>query len=88
MKCHGNFYPMVSVFFLSLPLSQNSALGKGNLSITVGAKQSCRGGLGAGNFSFAWFSPEIVFTDVSFPMYFLIYGMGIINLPEYIRQIA
>lgn len=40
---------------------------------------------------FAWFPQEIVFTDVSFPMYFLIYGMGIINLPAYsgyIRQIT
>lgn len=42
-------------------------------------------------FFFASFPQEIVFTDVSFPMYFLIYGMGIINLPEYsgyIRQIT
>lgn len=45
MKCHGNFCPVVSIFFLFLPVSQNSSLGKGNLSVTVGAKQSCRGGM-------------------------------------------
>lgn len=40
---------------------------------------------------FAWFPQEIVFTDVSFPVYFPIYAMWIINLPEYsvyIRQIT
>jgi len=45
-ECHGNFCPVASIFFFFLPWIQNSALGKVNLSITVGARQSCRGGLG------------------------------------------
>lgn len=40
---------------------------------------------------FARFPPEMVFTDVSFPVYLPVYSVWVINLPEhggYSRQIT
>lgn len=90
MKCHGNFCPVVSVSSFPLLWFKIQLWEKRifllQLVLSRVAGEDCEQVA-----FFAWLPQEIVFTDVSFPMHFLIYGMGIVNLPEYsgyIRQIT